>query len=112
MIAKGLTDQKASHRAFAVNSGDARGRDMLARLIVPYLLNTRPCFGIKADAKNQRRCRWRDPQSVDREPKKARIRAGPEITLLIPFQIVGAAGKLNVVSVRELSGGIRGIPRI
>src|SRR3954452_21069517 len=79
---------------------------------MPYFFDSWICFGVKADAKNQRRRCRRDPQSVDRELKEARIRPDPEITLLVPFQIVGAAGELNVVSVCEFFGGIRGIPGV
>jgi hypothetical protein len=40
------------------------------------------------------------------------MRTNPEIAVLIPFEIVGAAGKIDRVSVRKLLGRIGGIPRV
>ena len=97
MIAERLADQKTPHRAFVVNGRNARGRDDLAGRVMPHLLDARPSSGAEVEAEDQRRCRWRDPQSVDRELEKARIRTDPEIAVLVPFQIVRAAGKLDRV---------------
>src|SRR4051794_32040737 len=112
MIAERLADQKAAHRTFAGNRGNARGRDHLAGRVVPHLLDARRCSGLKVEAEKQRRGRWREPQSVDREPEKAWIRPDPELAIRVPFQIVGAAGKVDRIPVRELFGGIGGIPGV
>src|SRR4051794_36132217 len=112
MIAERLADQKAAHRTFAGNRGNARRRDHLARRVVPPLLDARRCSGLKVEAEKQRRGRWREPQSVDREPEKAWIRPDPELAIRVPFQIVGAAGKVDRIPVRECLSGIGGIPGV